>query len=536
MFRKRFLPLCLAVTLLLCTMAVPSMAAESDVIAAAQADTNFNPTGYPIVKEKVTKTVMLRRPPNIGDPNTMATLQYIEELTNVHIEWVVVSSDGYLDRVTLAMASSELPDAIIKGGIEPNVITKFIADGSIIPLNGLIENYSTGIKDLYTQYPAVQKSVTAPDGNMYVVPTINTLEPNRTSHRNLWINKVWMEKLGLTMPTTTDEFLDVLRAFRDGDPNGNGQKDEIPYVVEDSGGLRLARPDIIASFFGAYSNMGYDCIQVQDGKVSFLKTEPVWKEVLQFMNIMWKEGLLDNEVFTQSPDASLAKFSNGNSGVFGLSSDDLFSTVSDQYAPLPPVKSSNGREPVIGLAPVSDGGFAGLITKADESPWITARWLDTFYTLQGSKIIGGLAPELEGVTCVQLEDGSYEYTDAILNDPRGTAVAVGEMCPLPGGGFNYWRNDQNSNYIYSKFVKDAVPAYQPYYQKDAAYGMPTFDVDTSQTVTDIRRDLDVYVKECQSKFITGEMSFDQWDEFVAMTQKLGANELVACFQAALDAQ
>lgn len=67
----------------------------------------------------------------------------------------------------------------------------------------------------------------------------------------------------------------------------------------------------------------------------------------------------------------------------------------------------------------------------------------------------------------------------ILNDPRGTAVAVGEMCPLPGGGFYYWRNDQNSNYIYSTFVKDAVPTYQPYYQKDAAYAYPAFDVDNS---------------------------------------------------------
>nr|HML48255.1 extracellular solute-binding protein [Clostridia bacterium] len=248
----------------------------------------------------------------------MATFAKLQDLTNVQVNWVVVSSDGWNDRINLTMASNDLPDAIIKG--VPN-ITRSSADGSIIALNGLIDAYAPGIRALFDEYPAVENASTSPDGNLYAVPQVNTLEPNRTGHRNIWINKTWMDKLGLSMPATTDEFLDVLRAFRDGDPNGNGVADEIPYVVEDSGGGRTGRPDIIASFFGAYSNMGYDCIQVVDGTVSFLKTDPVWREVLEYMNVMWADGLLDNEVFTQSPDASLGKFSNGNSGAFGLSSD-----------------------------------------------------------------------------------------------------------------------------------------------------------------------------------------------------------------------
>lgn len=507
----------------------PAAIAETDWAAAAAADANFNATGYPIVKEPVTKTILIRKTPNIGSVEAMKTFQKLEELTNVKINWVSVSSDGWDDRINLTMASNELPDAIIKG--VPN-ITRASADGSIIALDDLIANFAPGLSGLYAQYPAVQKSSTSPDGHMYAIPQINTLEPNRTAHRNLWINQTWMTKLGLSMPTTTDEFLDVLRAFRDKDPNGNGAADEIPYVVEDSGGGRNARPDIISSFFGIYSNLGYENVQVIDGQVSFMKTDDTWKEVLEFMHIMWEERLLDQEVFTQSPDASLGKFSNGNAGVFGLSSDDLFSTVSEHYAPLPPVTSGNGKEPVISLGPVHAGN-AAVITKADTSPWITMRWLDAFYTLEGSQLIGGLGENMLGLTAQQLPDGSFEYSDDILNDPRGVAVAVGEMCPLPGGGFSYWRNDLNSNYIYSNFVKKAVPTYQPYYQKDAAYSYPSFDLDTAQAVNDIRRDLDVYVKECQAKFITGEMSFDQWDTYVQMTKQMGADKLVEYFQAAL---
>lgn len=526
--KKARLPALMVALVLLLTMTLPA-AAETDWTGAAGADANFIPEGLPIVNEPVVKTILIRRPPNIGNVETMATFAKLQEITNVQVNWVVVSSDGWGDRINLTMASNDLPDAIIKG--VPN-ITRSSADGSIIALNGLIDAYAPGIRALFDAYPAVEKASTSPDGKLYAIPQVNTLQPNRTGHRNIWINKTWMDTLGLSMPTTTDEFLDVLRAFRDGDPNGNGVADEIPYVVEDSGGGRTGRPDIIASFFGVYGNMGYDCIRVVDGTVSFLKIDPVWREVLEYMNVMWSEGLLDNEVFTQSPDASLGKFSNGNSGAFGLSSDDLFSTVSSHYAAMPPVQSPNGLAPVIGLGPVHAGN-AAVITRADKSPWVTIRWLDTFYTEEGSQLIGGLGELMLGITSQQLPDGSYEYSDEILNDPRGVAVAVGEMCPLPGGGFSYWRNALNSNYIYSDFVKTAVPIYEPYYQKDPSYGYPTFDVQTAERITDIRRDLDVYIQECQAKFITGEMPFDQWDAYVDMVKRMGADTLVEYFQQAL---
>ena len=86
-----------------------------------------------------------------------------------------------------------------------------------------------------------------------------------------------------------------------------------------------------------------------------MKNTDEWKEVLQYMNVMYKEGLLDNEVYTQTGDSSIGKISSGNCGVFGLSSDDLFTMVNDQYVALAPVKSPNGKEPVIQLASNSMG-------------------------------------------------------------------------------------------------------------------------------------------------------------------------------------
>lgn len=274
-------------------------------------------------------------------------------------------------------------------------------------------------------------------------------------------------------------------------------------------------------------------MQLVDDQVSFLKSTDAWKQVLQYMNTMYTEGLLDNEVYTQTSDMSIGKISSGNIGVFGLSSDDLFTTVSDQYVALAPVQSDSGLEPVIALASNSMGSNT-FITAADESPWVSFRLLDYFFTEEGSMTIGCFNPDLIGITCQQYEDGSWDYSDEMLQDERGVAVAVGEACPLPGGGFGYWRHEKNSNYIYSQKVQENVPVWEPYYQTTPVYGAPQFDTETTDRINEIRSDLDVYVNECQAKFITGEMSFDKWDEYLSTLQRLGVDELVGYYQAYYD--
>lgn len=491
---------------------------------------NFNASGFPIVKQPVTQKYMLRKPPHIGDPTKMIVFQEYEKMTNVKVEWDIVNSDGFTERVNLVMASNSLPDAIIKGVPD---ITKSSADGSIIDLTALIDKYGPGVKKLFSENPGVKAGGTSPDGKIYSLPTVNTLVPNLTGHRNLWINKVWLDKLGLSAPKTTNEMVDVMKAFRDNDPNGNGKKDEIPMVVEYSGGAKNARVDNISASWGLYPNMGYR-LQIKNGKVHIYVMDDKWKEVLQYMNLLWKEKLLDNAIYTQTSDVSLSKFNSSISGIFGLSSDDLWSKYANDYIPLVPPKNPNGDPQVIGLGSPY-GGASMVITKSNKNPEITMRWIDYFYTEEGSMFVGGFHPSLEGKSGKKLPDGSYDYTDAMLNDSRGISVAVGEATPLPGGGFPYWRNDKNSDFIYSPTVQKAVPVYKDYYQKDPAYSYPVFSLEDAQKVNDIRKDLDVYLSECEAKFITGAMGFDKWDEYVKTTEKMGIKTLETYFQKAYDA-
>ena len=74
--------------------------------------------------------------------------------------------------------------------------------------------------------------ITAPDGHIYSFPWIEELGAGKESIHSVndfpWINVEWLNKLGLKMPTTTEELKQVLIAFKTKDPNGNGKADEIP--------------------------------------------------------------------------------------------------------------------------------------------------------------------------------------------------------------------------------------------------------------------------------------------------------------------
>lgn len=152
----------------------------------------------------------------------------MEELTGIHIEWECVPDAGFTEKRNLAFASDDLPDIILRAKISPQEEMKYAANGQLVALDEYLD-YAPNLSALIEQDDAIRKGITMPDGHIYSCPQLNKTEGNLIHH--YWINKTWLDNLGLEAPTTVDELYDVLVAFRDNDPNGNGQKDEIPYCV-----------------------------------------------------------------------------------------------------------------------------------------------------------------------------------------------------------------------------------------------------------------------------------------------------------------
>ena len=129
----------------------------------------------------------------------------------------------------------------------------------------------------------------------------------------LWINQDWLDQLGMKEPETTEEFYAYLKAVKETDLNGNGQHDEVPFAAT---GITGIIDHLKGSWGLGTSGLGHKFVDVDPdtGKLRFTKAQPEYKEMLEFLNKLYKEGLLDKEIFTIEGGALNAK---GQEGLLG---------------------------------------------------------------------------------------------------------------------------------------------------------------------------------------------------------------------------
>ena len=151
------------------------------------------------------------------------------EMTNIRLKGI--ASKNQSDEVQafhLMLITGNIPDII--GYEYPIELEKLGAEKKVIPLEKLIEDHAPNIKKFFDENPEYKKDAVAADGHIYMIPNYNDYENIRTS-QGYYIRKDWLRKLGLKEPKTVEELYEVLIAFRDKDPNGNGKKDEIPVFI-----------------------------------------------------------------------------------------------------------------------------------------------------------------------------------------------------------------------------------------------------------------------------------------------------------------
>ena len=183
-------------------------------------DTPVSEVTFPLKEQAELSFITSAPATSTQDPNERMIFKRLEEQTNVHIDWTCFVADQFADKKNLALAQfGNLPDGLFNAGMSDYDLLRYAKQGIIIPLENLIDKYMPNLQAVFEKYPEYRTMCTAPDGHIYSFPWIEQLGEGKEAIQAIgdipYINKKWLDCLGLDVPTTVDELEQVLIAFRD---------------------------------------------------------------------------------------------------------------------------------------------------------------------------------------------------------------------------------------------------------------------------------------------------------------------------------
>lgn len=393
--------------------------------ALADAVTFSGVNEFPIVEEKVELDVFAPLSANIADLSTNVWMLHQEELTNVHINWETVPSASIKEKVNLLLAAEDLPDIFFgcNGAINTTAEMVYGPRGTFIDLKPLIDEHGYYIKQMYEQVPHIEAAITTPTGAIYALPQVNECFHCYYAQK-MWINKTWLDALGLEMPTTTEEFKEVLIAFRDGDPNGNGINDEIPLMgctPVDDWNAQL-HGFLMCAF--TYTDLDDGISIAADGEtVELSYTKDEFRAGLSYLNDLYENGLIGEATFTQNGNDLKTVVESGDYSTVGCVPSGWFGNFAElagerqkDFVALEPLTGPEGVS-LCGYFPYGYSTGTFVITKVNPYPEISLKWADYLYSEEAA--LGYIEAGREGIEWRAGEEGE---TDVWGRQARWTRI------------------------------------------------------------------------------------------------------------------
>lgn len=491
---------------------------------------------FPLVEEPIEVSVMFPRgASHAEDFSDIWWTKHVAELTGITFKFTLVESSAWEERKNLAFMSGDYPEVFFTGITQADELT-YGYEGKLIDLLPLIKKEAPNIIELYKTYPDVVKGTMQENGSIYVLPMIS-YAPRSSNPNCMTINSTWLEKVGKEVPSTTEELYDVLKAFKEQDPNGNGEADEIPTS------LKAGANDFLLYAFGFTDKVD----DVIDGKYVFVPAQDNYRAYIEYMHKLYAEGLLDNDYFTQDDTELDAKLA---AEVVGVSPNSMAALIENykNYIAVPALTSPENTEKVWPMTSINyqrNVACMALTDKCtDEVAAAVIRFANYLVTTEAS-LAARLGPSQE-----ESGDG-YGYTYERIENKH----AYGATRNFPDEYASYY------NYRMSKTPMN-LPAYINPLVDDIVVGSddknnwsttlwtnsgiyansrPVFALQstfTEEEQSDIAfyQDLTSYVENARAKFISGEVELNDttWNEYLSNLKSYGMEEYSAICQGAYE--
>ncbi|WP_168735641.1 extracellular solute-binding protein [Cohnella fermenti] len=447
----------------------------------------------------------------LSDINKDKYMTELEKAAGVDLDVELIPHADFDQKLQLIFAGGNLPDLIETKGINTSQVEPAVAAGALLPLNDLIDRYAPNMKKALTEEEWKFGTISK-DGVIYGIPTLEAAPHGFVS----FIRKDWLDKLGLPVPQTLDEYVTTLRAFRDNDPNGNGKADEIPYTAR----KEFKSGDI---FFGAFG-VNPDGWTLADGKLTPNQILPQMKDALAFYKMLYDEKLFDAEAFVQEGKDWDAKIRGKNVVGFwqhSATEAELWASETKKNVPeavVVPVAAPVGPDGKSGgLIRSTIADKAWVIPKTAKNPEAILKFLDFFFTEEGKKFT---TYGIEGDNYTVSGD-SIEYKSPSTADEIQEEMARQEWYQFTGQ--NYLTNEEfMKNKPNNELVVQALEISAKEGVVNDGAGMPALPTLQSRPELGFKG----LWLEFAAKVITGKESIDNFDKFVADWKSRGGEKLI----------
>ena len=424
--------------------------------------------------------------------------------------------NGYFTKLQTRIATSDLPDIFMPlKGIE----TSLIEDDLIWDLKDYLPKYAPHIWKKIPQnvWNVIKANDPSGKGGIHYLPYV-------TLHNDygLFMRKDWLDAVKLGVPKNQAEYVEVLKAFRDKDPNKNSVKDELPTIGREFGRWM----DHLFYMYDVSMFEGYHVWDVYNGQITYSATTPNMKEALKFVRMLYQEKLLDNDTFLNKANDLWAKVTADKVGSWFHIPRDLNTKV------LLPLVKVNPKVEVVVLPKIAAPGYNGNISntqiwgpqiafaKKDEKTLIAA--LKMMDWLNDAANFDALFYGVEGFHYTVKDGKKVPITDIDYNKVEKKFSPDISLQSLLLTNQKQYENEQDKTL--KPLIQQTINAIKDSQNEQgkaiAQNGMPSTVYDGFPDISSHK----IY-QEYMTKIVIGELPIEAFDEFVAKWNTAGGAEV-----------